>query len=529
MDTAARFLRRALSGPVPGCGLVLYVLLVPVVVVQRWASSFHVLHGALERILLVALVACWLAVVLTVATAWRRLRRGEQLARSGAVWLAGALLALLSFSSPAMASATPRIAPVATHQRAPTPVATAHSLTALLAVKRRRDASFDGAVDGVTDIDEVLASFLDVDLTDLATLPHFFEANAAGTVIVPPHFREWEPRELAEPVLICELGAREDGTAISFARVGESLTMPAHWSASDCVAAVTALHGRLLVAHDELSLLRYLVTEPRDALVLYLGAAPLEPLVAARCVRRTAATPTTAPTLALLRAQPTLSGLVEPFAPTLRRRCLEMVAYLTLHGDPVSGDRLRMRVLGHADVDASKGTLSNTATAVRRSLGSDDRGPRLHPVSTSGVYSLHGVTTDLDTFYRYCDQTRRDDTPAVLESALALVQGEPLSSVTRGFEWFVLEGHLAKLQRVGEWAALTLATWATDEGDVDLAFWALQQGLYLDPTSDALRDALWSTPRLGQLRRNGADASQHQAIRPGRAVAMSWSLERFGH
>jgi hypothetical protein len=206
-----------------------------------------------------------------------------------------------------------------------------------------------------------------------------------------------------------------------------------------------------------------------------------------------------------------------------------MVAYLALHGDPVSGDRLRMRVLGHADVDASKGTLSNTATAVRRSLGSDDRGPRLHPVSTSGVYSLHGVTTDLDTFYRYCDQARRDDTPAVLESALALVQGEPLSSVTRGFEWFVLEGHLAKLQRVGEWAALTLATWATDEGDVDLAFWALQQGLYLDPTSDALRDALWSTPRLGQLRRNGADAPQHQAIRPGRAVAMSWSLERFGH
>ena len=75
-----------------------------------------------------------------------------------------------------------------------------------------------------------------------------------------------------------------------------------------------------------------------------------------------------------------------------------MVAYLALHRDePVTGERLRTRVLTHADVDASQRTLANTASAVRRSLGVDAAGPRLHPVTSSGLYVTHGVSSDVET------------------------------------------------------------------------------------------------------------------------------------
>jgi hypothetical protein len=222
-------------------------------------------------------------------------------------------------------------------------------------------------------------------------------------------------------------------------------------------------------------------------------------------------------------------GIETPFAPTLRRRCIEMVAYLALHADPVTGDRLRSRVLVHADVDASKGTLANTATAVRRSLGADALGTRLHPVSAESLYALHGVTSDIEDFHRLIREGKRADDGGftLYEQALRLVSAEPLSAVTRGFDWFVLEGHLARIQRDGEWAAMTLYEYSCRIGDFERAFWALQQGLLLDPTNDLLRGELYQAPRLRQFGGDGAGTLEHNAVSPSGAVAMRWSLERF--
>jgi len=233
----------------------------------------------------------------------------------------------------------------------------------------------------------------------------------------------------------------------------------------------------------------------------------------------------------LLRSYPQVQGLVEDFTPTLRRRCLEMVAYLAMHpGEAVTGDRLRSRVLVHANVDASRTTLNNTASSLRRALGADAQGALLEPVS-SGLYRLRGVSLDVADFHRAVARSRvasPDEAYELYVAALRLVHGEVLASVLKGFEWFTFEGHRAQLQRDGEWVARALHDAALERGDVETAFWALRQGLWLDPESEDLLDALSRVPRLRQFGGDGAGAAQHESVRTGRAVAMSWAFERFG-
>ena len=174
------------------------------------------------------------------------------------------------------------------------------------------------------------------------------------------------------------------------------------WSGEDLERNIVALHdGRVLFVRSEPELLRALATRSlRQCLVVYLGPADEVDDELAACaitvrpyVERAARSHRCAPSshrsrrpqssdlrVELLRADPQVVGLVEPFTPTLRRRCVEMVAYLALHRhEPVTGERLRTRVLTHADVDASLRTLANTASAVRRSLGVD----ALRPASAS--------------------------------------------------------------------------------------------------------------------------------------------------
>jgi hypothetical protein len=232
-----------------------------------------------------------------------------------------------------------------------------------------------------------------------------------------------------------------------------------------------------------------------------------------------------------LRADPQVLGLLEPFTATLRRRCVEMVAYLALHRhEPVTGERLRSRVLTHADVDASNRTLANTASAVRRSLGLDARGPRLHPVTSSGLYVTHGLSSDVELFSTLIGRARQlpvSDASPLIHQALLLIKGEPLASALRGFEWFLAEGHGARLARDGEWAALALHHSSLERRNYELAFWALQQGLLIDPYSDALSDALSRVPRLREFGSDGACGAKNDAVRSRGAVAMSWSFARF--
>ncbi len=233
----------------------------------------------------------------------------------------------------------------------------------------------------------------------------------------------------------------------------------------------------------------------------------------------------------LLRADPQVLGLAEAFTPTLRRRCVEMVAYLALHRyEPVTGERLRTRVLTNADVDASQRTLANTASAVRRSLGVDVKGPRLHPVTSSGLYVTHGLSSDVELFSTLIQRAREldvNDAAPLAHQALLLIKGEPLASALRGFEWFLAEGHGARLARDGEWRRSRYTTVHYGRRNYELAFWALQQGLLIDPYSDALSDAISRVPRLRQFGGDRSGAAQDQPVRTSSAVAMSWAFASF--
>ena len=326
------------------------------------------------------------------------------------------------------------------------------------------------------------------------------------------------------------------GTLIGFAHEGGRLPVAPSWSSDDVVKNIVSLHdGKVVFARSEAELLRALATRTlRQNVVVYLGpASQLDDELAACAVTvaphvsgaESVPSLPLAPTrvsdlrVELLRADPVVEGLAEPFAPTLRRRCIEMVAYLALHRhEPVTGERLRTRVLAHADVDASQRTLANTASAVRRSLGVDAEGPRLHPVTSSGLYVTHGVSSDVESFFLLVARARQlavNDASPLCHQALLLIKGEPLASALRGFEWFLAEGHGARLARDGEWAALALHHTALEKGNYELAFWAIQQGRLIDPYSDALSEALTRVPRLRQFGGDGSDSGlQHGAVSP---------------
>ncbi len=350
------------------------------------------------------------------------------------------------------------------------------------------------------------------------------------------------------PLVACALSPSATGTLVGFAHEGGQLPVAPSWSSADIESNVVALHeGKVIFAKSESELLRALATRTlRQNVVVFLGAPnQLDDELAACAVTvrphvrgADAATPLpiAAPQASdlrveLLRADPIVEGLAEPFAPTLRRRCVEMVAYLALHRhEPVTGERLRTRVLAHADVDASQRTLANTASAVRRSLGIDAEGPRLHPVTSSGLYVTHGVSSDVEAFFSLVARARQlpvSDTSPLCHRALLLIKGEPLASALRGFEWFLAEGHGARLARDGEWAALALHHTALEKGNYELAFWAIQQGRLIDPYSDALNEALTRVPRLREFGGDGRSRAQHEPVGTGGAVAMSWSFSRF--
>lgn len=505
MDASTPPLAPRLARRAQGFGIAVYLLAVPVVIAERWASSYHVVHGPVVRILLVLVALLWLGFIVTVVRAGRHLRTGGH-GTSGAHWLAGAVIGLLSVLLPSVASASPvhtTPAPLSTPAVASAPLA---HLAFLLAAKRRRSELTPTADEN---IDAEIGAIDAIDLAPLQALHHFFDGASAGVATVPDTFDTLPVVDDGDPVVVCRLGQSPGQTLLGYARRGAVLPIAHEWTVNQLRDELVGLpESPLVFADSEHQLLRALATRRDRSTVVFTGhPSEIDDELRALCVCVAAPSSLDAPApehpqVSVLRATPQVLGLVEPFAPAVRRRCVEMVTYLALHEDPVSADRMRSRVLAHADVDASKGTLANTATAVRRSLGHDERGARLHAVTSTGLYALHGVTSDLCRFHELVVRARRasgDEAASDARDALRLVQGEPFSSVTRGYEWFTLEGHLASLQRDGEWAALTVAGLASDRGDFELAFWAHRQGLLLDPGNDTLLDALYAVPRLRQF------------------------------
>lgn len=585
MATYSSSVKRFSSGPLHGTALALYFVLLPYVVVSKWAMTQHEADGTLVRLLLIALGVFWLAFLVQVGHHVVQLRRGVGLASGGAAWLAGLIVAVLPFlvaasataapgtghdrpnSISAPASVSPWLAPrppadvasplTARHEPPVSPpLGSLAAVPMALMAKRRHDLlrqqQFDPADDDVDDVIKLLRAY---DPTLVAQVRFLMGAERSGVVRVPGDVDRGPLSEDTDPLVACALAHDDEGLYVAFAREGGQLAIEAGWSSDDVEASVVAMHdGRLAFCSSEVELLRALATRTlRGTTVVYLGAASdlddelraccvtLRAVVGGDAAKRFRCSPTppcemTSPTsdvrVELLRAAPRIVGLGEPFTPTLRRRCVEMVSYLALHrGEPVTGDRLRSRVLVHADVEASNRTLANTASAVRRSLGASARGPRLHTVTSSGLYMTHGVTSDVEVFHTLVSRARAmsvNDAAPLAHEALELVQGEPLASALRGFEWFLAEGHNARLQRDGEWAALLVHHEAMGRLDYEVAFWALQQGLLVDPYSDVLLEALVRVPRLRQFGGDRPGASQDEPVGAGGAVTMSGSFDRFG-
>lgn len=526
-----------------GLALTIYFVLLPYVVVTTWSTTYHVTRGDVVRALLVVLATLWCIFVISLVRAVIALRRGGAV-RSGATWIAALILSALPFliSSSAEAASfshTPPITLRATHHTQLAPAAA--GLPLVLMAKRRRDDLRKGEGDA-SEVDDNIELLRHLDESALNTLRDLIGDELCGVV----NYRGDDvslARSTVDPVVVIPVGPSPDGLLVAFAREGGVLSVASRAPVDEIAASVTTLHaGPVEIATEIDTLLRLLATRHlRNAIVLYLGPETLDADLAQVCVTlRTPPSPSlpSAPTnstirVEVLRAEPRVTGLVEPFLPTLRRRCVEMTTYLALHRhEPITGDRLRSRVLGTDTSDVSSRTLANTASAIRRSLGVDDDGPRLHPVSAAGLYATHDVTSDLEDFTTMVATARSlggDEAATLCERALALVRGEPLASALKGFEWFLAEGFAARLARDGEWAALFLAHDASRRGDHDTAFWALQQGLLVDPYSDALRSLLARVPRLREFGGDRGSRAKDQAVSSSRAVAATWSLAGLHH
>lgn len=559
--------------PLQGCALAIYFVLLPYVVVTKWHRTQRQNDGALVRVLLVALALFWLVFLYQVVRDVWRLRRGGSAGTGGSAWLAAGLVALLSLFLPSSAGAasvaaphstghsarqiTPsRHEPTKTPYRMPEPWPSSLGVLPLaLMAKRRSDLIRQHQfVDLNYDVDESIELLRALNPALLRRLRQMIGEGLDGVLDVPNAIETSDTSiEFVDAYVACALQPSPFGTLVSFAREGGTLAILPTWSSRDVVEAVVALHnGKLVFADNEIELLRALATRSiGNTLVLYLGdRAELDDELAACSITLTpysgprpavtSSWSTVAPQsrhgdvrVELLRAEAHVVGLSEPLTPTLRRRGIEMLAYLAMHRhEPITGERLRTRVLTHAEVDASLRTLANTASVVRRSAGSDAEGPRLHAVTSSGLYVTHGITCDVEVFSTLISRARQlsnAEAAPLAHQALTMVKGEPLASALRGFEWFLAEGFGARLSRDGEWAALALHHDALANGRYEMAFWALRQGLLIDPYSDVLIEASARVPRFREFGRDARGPAPHESVGPGRAVTMSWSLNGFSN
>ena len=211
----------------------------------------------------------------------------------------------------------------------------------------------------------------------------------------------------------------------------------------------------------------------------------------------------------ILTAIPNVVGLQTDLPPKRARRSVELIAYLGVHApEPVTGDRLRTRVLGSADADAAAKTLFNTAGAARRALGTGPDGePLLPPATRAGHYRIspHLVVDAVrasDLIAAGLAAPAADEALGLLREGLGLVDGEPLSGVLTGYEWWRAEGHERRLSDRIVDGTCALVRIATGSGEVDLARWAVDQARKVEPYSEALtRAAMQVAAAAGDARR----------------------------
>lgn len=514
-----------------GLLLIAYLVAVPAATPTIWTRAHDAQSPRLALALVASLLALWCVVVIRLLhTVWRQ--RHGQTTSGGFGWLAGLMLSMTSFMVGPAVAATSSAADVSQsvhhHTKQASVVSASAGLPIALMAKRRRDelkqlrvileeGEVEDVINELQAVDEALIQrvidALPPDDCGLIDIEHF---DATGPVAA----------NVDSPVLVVPVRNERKQWKLAYARPGGTIAVPTETNLQALASVATALHrdGRIVVTSSSLETVRQLALRPSPrVMVLHLGSDDLDSDIARLCVRvahraegserlnrtaeklrsrRPAELVATRIFVRLLRPVAVVEGLSEAFNSDLRRRCIEMTAYLAVHRhDVVTGDRLRARVLGGGNSDASPRTLANTASAVRRSLGTHGSIPRLLPVTSGGHYRTEDVSSDLERFHALVAlaQEQSAEEFVCLTEAMSLIEGEPLSAELRGFEWFLAEGHLARLQRDAEWAALRLAQLAITSGDFDMAYYALERGQLIDPYSDDIVAALARVPRRRDL------------------------------
>lgn len=164
---------------------------------------------------------------------------------------------------------------------------------------------------------------------------------------------------------------------------------------------------------------------------------------------------------------------------------LEVLCLLVLHpGERFSTERLREQLGVGRDRDLDAATVRRYLGELRRALG-DERVPE----ARSGGYEVLGVSADAARFdaavARARQATAGAERAAGLAEALSLVRGAPFSAVPRRSYGWADAGPLASsLANTIHRVALDLAALARSDGHLELAEWALAQGLAVWPTDE---------------------------------------------
>lgn len=181
-----------------------------------------------------------------------------------------------------------------------------------------------------------------------------------------------------------------------------------------------------------------------------------------------------------------------------RPRALEILVYLALHPEGVSGDAIAAAVWPERRVPTQ--TLANRLSELRGMLGpASDGRPILRRHNLRHL--LSETTTDWELFRSLSASTRREDR----RRALALVRGRPFDGLADS-GWSLLEGFVTEIEAAIVETACRVAEGELAAGDLVAAEAALRRALLVAPWDERLYRPLMQTHHAAG-NRGGIDAA----------------------
>jgi len=176
-------------------------------------------------------------------------------------------------------------------------------------------------------------------------------------------------------------------------------------------------------------------------------------------------------------------GAARPFT---RAWAVELIVYLAMHPGGVSNDRWATALW--PDKVMAPASLHSTASAARRSLGSESSGDDYLPRARGRLALGPGVHTDWDRFVDLSNSKIPED----WKLALRLIRGRPFDGL-RSSDWVLLEGIQATVEAVVVDLACQYSEHCLTVYDAAGAEWGARQGLRVSPYDERLYRILLRT------------------------------------